>query len=1016
MANENNNQNQPTGTKQNGDVLAQLAANRATVKDVYLLEKGMSTTLNKIEKNQEKANSVLSNLFTELKSGHKVMSSVDTKLQQIINKLSAGGSGTKGSSVLETTVLDIASYVNDCSSYLDEIRELLKNIDANTNNSNGLNPSNGSATQVDTLDDVNDTILDVLQEIQSFHYDVNEHNYQTEQDLSEIISILNNANLDKLGSAMETLGKSFRDTGGRRSSDRDNTGDSDEDNKKKHQMADSMTGSVKDLAALLFDLETDVNDMGKKFLSDIAPALDNWGTGSYVTGDAMSALGSAAGDVLGGVVGDTLGVALNAALPGVGLILGEVIGHAVDQTVSKIAKSIGDQLDYIVHQSNKNRNDIIKLGFEKIRSDVKDMAEYSYDIYTTATQKIYDAWDQNLSKVTATQGYTKEALNTLQDSVAQRLQNEGYGNVINASEYITQLSNVLNSKISGSIAEAFAAENLILQNAVPEVDLSSMAVEFAAIFTNAQKQGASGEDAMIRAMEQITGATKALEEVTGGNNQFINQIGDFLKKSEEIVSIAGGSADKIADLTTQMMAAEAPLSALTPQLSGFTSTMIDTLVSGNDATAVALRAIMNDINSNVGITETALRQSFMEDTQGTLVTMYQAIDKFISDNSNEAARMEFLNAMTTTFGIQAKELAQVDFKSIAESIQNVNAQTNIKELTKAENLVRSGETATLEEQLVNNTANQLLATNAVRDTIDNRLMRKLEANEINMEKQLAAQQAVQSVNFADQTLSFLINIFDAIRSFLDPFGIMDGISGMLDTTVSAVVDANRYAVTATASQVGSAVADASYANTQTFHNTWGNAVSVIADATLTKSTDAVESMLKNSGVVDTYAEMMSKNQDATEKALEEAVLATVESQRVTTESIQQQQLANEIAQQEEAERAAKQTAFDNKREEAASQLRTQQAAQQALANANYDNIEAIRESVSKLDELSNYLSPILDENRNQSGLLQSLADKVDQLIQTVAAKAVTTTVTSPTPNVNTSYNERDRIYGPIKTW
>ena len=87
-----------------------------------------------------------------------------------------------------------------------------------------------------------------------------------------------------------------------------------------------------------------------------------------------------------------------------------------------------------------------------------------------------------------------------------------------------------------------------------------------------------------------------------------------------------------------------------------------------------------------------------------------------------------------------------------------------------------------------------------------------------------------------------------------------------------------------------------------------------------------------------------------------------------------------------------------------------------MTTANHDNIEAIRESVSKLDELSNYLSPILDENRNQSGLLQTLSEKMDQLMQTIANNAIKTTVTSPTPNVNTSYNERDRIYGPVKTW
>lgn len=567
-----------------------------------------------------------------------------------------------------------------------------------------------------------------------------------------------------------------------------------------------------------------------------------------------------------------------------------------------------------------------------------------------------------------------------------------------------------------------------------------MAADFAAIYTNAEKQGLSGEDAMVDAMNQVAGAVKALEETTGGNNQFITQVGTFLKKAEEVVNRSGGTADQIADLTTQMMAAEAPISALVPQLSGFTNTMVDTLMKGNDSTAVALRAIMNDINSNIGISATDFMTSFVNDTQGTLATAYEAISQFISTNESPEARQEFLAAMQNLFGLQADQIAQIDFAEIAEEIRNASTATNTKALTAAENLVRSGETTSWEDQLINNTTNQLLATNAVRDTIDNKLMRQLESNELQLEKAVYELQATQVVDFADKTLTFFKNIFDVVQKLIDPFGLFDGISTIADTIASDSIDKMAYTQTQTASQVGSTVTtfvDELKADVRSQSNMWGTAQQLAIDSLITKSVEGAKNTIELVGTSDTFTEMMSKHNDSMlqstvtswDKSLETS-LASLDVQKQQVEQqealfaqaenqyaqMQAQQAAEEATRKQKEESEQNQNSFNTRTLAAAQQQRTLLQAQQAMTTANHDNIEAIRESVSKLDELSNYLSPILDENRNQSGLLQTLSEKVDQLIQTVAAKAVTTTVTSPTPNVNTSYNERDRIYGPIKTW
>lgn len=1165
MANDNNQQGTAQqNTKTDGDIVGQLAANHATTKDVYLLEKGMSTTLNKIEKNQTKANTVLADIQREIKKDGKVISSVDTKLQQIITKITsianastpkptysgnadmanttvnysdvlnemrdllaninnkdatnntidyngtlAGIQGTLDqianindsinnldyadalddinntlsnidrqlssidfnsdtntidlsalesgiadvisaisdsnshlSDILDvvndinnkdlssadnsdtlneinTNVLDIASYVNDCSSYLDEIRELLKNIDDRGASGVPSGSPGGSPTDVDSFADVNDTLLQILTAItfgnaQRLVYgeeaarhasERREDSEKTEQSLRDLIDLT-----DEQRNVLKQLQDFNRDRA---------QAEAAEDSIEK--LVGQLTGSDTRLNlssdahdavdGLLSNVFKGYDKISEETLKKLTGATDKWGTGEYLTKDLASGLGGALGDVAGGAVA----TAVNSVLPG----LGSIVGNAIDKAITKASEALGEWLSYFANHARETRDALIKASLDKIKKDVQDMATYSISIQETALDKIYNAWDQNISTVNATQGYTKEALNTLQDSVAQRLQEEGYGNVINAADYATQLANTLNAKLGGNLAETFAAQNLILQKAVPEIDLSSMAADFAAIYTNAAKQGLSGEDEMVSAMNQIAGAVKALEQVTDGNNQFITQVGSFLKKAEEVVNRSGGTADQIADLTTQMMAAEAPLASLVPELSGFTNTMVDTLMKGNDSTAVALRAIMHDINANVGVSATDFMKSFVEDTQGTLATAYQAISEFISTNENEGARQEFLTAIESVFGLQASQVAQIDFAQIAEEIRNASTATNTTALTAAENLVRSGETTTWEDQLVNNTTNQLLATNAVRDTIDNKLMRKLEKNELELERTVYALESTQTVDFAEKTMSFFTNLFDIVTGLLDPLGLLDGLTTIADVWQSTAIDVDNYSKVANASSIGSTVTslgDSISADLRTLSNTWGTAQQIATTALTDKSVTTAYDYIQLFGTSDSFREIFKDNEKTTEEALQmsaEEIYSAVEAQQQQANA---QRAAAEVAQKQQEQTAANQATFDTKRMEALQQQRALQEAERTMTTANHDNIEAIRESVSKLDELSNYLSPILDENRNQSGLLQTLSEKMDQLMQTIANNAIKTTVTSPTPNVNTSYNERDRIYGPVKTW
>lgn len=743
-----------------------------------------------------------------------------------------------------------------------------------------------------------------------------------------------------------------------------------------------------------------------KFIDDFSHGRTyNAQTGeNHTAAAAMNTVGAVGGTLVGAEVGAAIGTAIGGP---VGTVVGGIIGDLVGSKIEALTSIIGDRLDYLANHSKKTRDEILQAGLDKIRKDVKDMATYSIEIYETSTKSIYDAWDKNLSQITATQGYTKEALNSLQDAVAQRLQSEGYGTTINAADYLDSLANTLNANLGGTLAEAFAAQNLILQKAVPEVDLSQSAAQFAAIYANANKQTGQGEDTMIAAMNEIAGAAKALETVTEGNNQFLKETGSLLTKATEVVQIAGGNADQISGLTTQMMASEAAITSVAPQLSGFTSELVTLLMNNNDATAVSLRAIMNDMNSNIGVSATSFMKSFMDDTQDTLSTAFAAIQKFIDQNENEASRQEFLQALESVFGVQGSKLAQIDFGGVSDLISQVSTSVNMAALTDAENLVRGGETTSLEEQLVANTTNQLLATNAISTTIDNKLMRKLETNELAMERLVYSAQATQSVDLAENTLGFFTKISDLIMSILDPFGLFDMFTTSINAATSAAIDAERYLVTSTMSSIGSTVADGFAGAQNAFANTVGGATAVISAAT-TKSTDAMVFAVEANGVTDTFEGMMSNYAQASREAQAAIAQSSAESNAISYASMEQQ--AKQSSEYKQKQTEAQQQ--DAKYEEDKAAAREQQKAQQqeeVLRNIeNHDNIVIIKDYLDTLD-MSDYLQPILEEHRTHTEQIKDLQATTTEVVKLLSTMIEYQMVTSPEFASTISYDERSRI-------
>lgn len=1033
MPNDENKNPQPTpendgsSTEEStaGDILEQLKADAASTANLYKLEMKLFKTVTNVDKTLTKEYKMvtqiknkLDNIGTSVVSMDRnvgtintAISSVDTNLKRIITLLERAQNGrfdNSNNGTLSSRNSTTPSSSTSDDNRLAEIERILAEVTGNYGSvRNPLEEDLKKLIERYKNDDISEESFKIfLTTLQSFIDAQNDVLEQARRDWKDdgTFRFANDGQRQRRETEQEYDDRFRQLTDMYRAQIPDENGhvmSDDEYSDAIRQLAGERNDALSSIDSLI-----SVEQSLDKFISDFSSGRTyNARTGeNHTAAAAMSTLGEIGGQLGGEAVGAAIGTAIGGPA---GTIIGGIIGDVVGSKIEALGDIIGDQLDYLANHSKKTRDEILQAGMDKIRNDVKDMATYSIEIYESSTKALYDAWDKNLGQVTATQGYTKEALNTLQDSVAQRLQEEGYGTTINASEYLDQLSNTLNANLGGKLAEAFAAQNLILQKAVPEVDLSTSAAQFAAIYTNANRQGRNGEEEMISAMNEIAGAAKALEEVTDGNNQFLKETSNLLSKATEVVNIAGGNADQISGLTTQMMASEAAITSLSPQLSGFTSELVGILMNNNDATAVSLRAIMNDLNSNIGVSATSFMQSFMEDTKGTLSTAFAAIQRFIDQNENEASRQEFLKAMESVFGVSGSKLAQIDFGSVSEQIAQTNTSTNMAALTDAENLVRSGETTTLEEQLVANTSNQLLATNAISATLDNKLMRKLEANELSMEKIVYSLQATQSVELAENTLGFFTKISDLLMSILDPFGLLDGLMTSVNAATSAAIDAERYMVTSTMSSIGSAVADSSAGAANVLANTIGGATAVMA-AAQTKSTDAMVLAVEAAGVSPTFEHMMLDYSFASKEAQEVAAARSAESNAVSYAAMEQQSRQSSEYQQKQEEAMQQDARYEEDKAAAREQQRAAQEAEDIRNLENHDNIVIIKDAIEGLD-MSEYLSPILDEHRTHTEQIKELQTQTVEIVRLLSTVLEYKIATSSEFASTISFDEKARI-------
>lgn len=499
-------------------------------------------------------------------------------------------------------------------------------------------------------------------------------------------------------------------------------------------------------------------------------AAGSAGTASAIGGSAISASAgtAAAGTATAGgttaAIGGSAG-ALGAAGPYAVVIialivlldkLSEAIGPAVTgfQEFSKQFKAVANR--DMASRSARQENE--QARFE---ADIEAIVKRPFEILEEAANKVYEVWDANLRTINATQGYSKADLQSLMGSYAQRLRDENLSDVIASTDVAESLAKVLQSGLSGRVAEEFAYIATKLNAAIPTQDFFSYADEYASIAANAIKNGQSEAKAIELANKQLnTFASSVLyasRQLAGGFSSGLQDAESLFRDSIKIAQSAKQSdASQIGGVLTSISAI---VGAIAPDLS---SSIVDAVVSaatgGNTSSLVALRSLAG---INAGNTEFLKRLA--EDPQSifsTLFTNLATLQNMSGDNY-----MEVAEGLSEVFGISMDALARVDFDYLAHAISSM--KVNSEALSENMANLKSGETTTTAEQLRIAQINKYMIDEGLAYVLDNDVARSIQENMWAEQRKNELMEAEYAVNLKGAALKLLEGIAQTVQNIID---------------------------------------------------------------------------------------------------------------------------------------------------------------------------------------------------------------------------------------------------------
>lgn len=504
---------------------------------------------------------------------------------------------------------------------------------------------------------------------------------------------------------------------------------------------------------------------------------------------ASTAAGTAAsGAAAAGTAAAGLGTALAAACP---YVLAAVVAFKAIKTVLssvttafKALKTMIDAAKKAGNREQESREKNLKLAKTRMEQDYEVIIKRPFEILEAAAQSIYDTWNNNLSTITATQGYTKSDVQDLMSAFATRLRSEGLSDYISGSDLTNNLAKVLESGMSGSIAEEFAYQATKLNAAVPTQDFFNYASTYASIAANAVRSGASQSEAIELANQSLSSFASGLlytsRELTGGFTTGLQNASSLYEQATKIAQAA--KSDNISDISGVLLATQGYLGAVAPDLaSSITDTIYKALTGGNSSDIVALRSL-----AGVNASNTEFLQAFAKNPQKIFATLFENLAAMYTDSSD--AYMEKAEGYASLFGLTSEAFQRIDFAGLADAISKMNMNNASSSLSENMELLVEGQTTTTAEQLKAQQINKYMIEEGLAYVIDNEAAQLIQQHmwEEQMNRELMeAQYSVELKGSALEALEMLKKSVSNILNFLNPFSWLKKIGNVIATANEA---------------------------------------------------------------------------------------------------------------------------------------------------------------------------------------------------------------------------------------
>ena len=506
-------------------------------------------------------------------------------------------------------------------------------------------------------------------------------------------------------------------------------------------------------------------------------------TGTAEAGAGLVEAGAGAGLVEAGAALSGLASVVVEAFPEILIAIAAVTLalRALEPAVENTKKLLSS-LEKAADRYESSREASLEAAEARMKADFETMVRKPFEILEEAAQNLYDAWDQNVRIINGTQGYNKDELYELMGDFANRLRSEGLERVVSTDTVTNNLAKVLESGLSGQVAEEFAYLATKLNAAIPTQDFFEYASTYSSIAANAIQKGSSQADAIEYANNQLESFASNLlyasREISGGFTTGLQNANELFQQSVQIAQAS--KTNNASEISGVMTAVASIVGAVAPDLAtSMTDAIYKAATGGNSSEIVALRSL-----AGINASNTEFLKKLAENPQKVFTSLFENLGSM--QKMSEDAYMEVAEGLSSVFGVSMDAFARVDFNYLAQAISSMNTSNGA--LNENLELLASGETTTSAEQLRMQQINEYMWEEGLAYVMDNAAAREIQKHMWDEQIAKELMESTYGVEIEGAALEFLEGIrktIDNILGFLNPFKVLSKVANVIGSISEA---------------------------------------------------------------------------------------------------------------------------------------------------------------------------------------------------------------------------------------